>query len=116
MKAQVFYNEDARMSRVWEPGDNMTLVTELEVDAEVSAVPELVYREMNRVDGTEFISREELPVRSMCVGDVVVIVDAGVWSADVFGFVDVSEAWVREDVDDDPFDLPLDGTDRAMGY
>lgn len=77
--ASVFYNEardergrETGMHDGWNAADPMRCVAAIRVDAaSPEAALEAVYREMNRVDGTEVVA--ELPVRSMCVGDVIAL-------------------------------------------
>ena len=98
----VFYNDekDEHGRHVaWMDGyqkdHHVSFVASFEVEAEdTHHAAEVAWRQMNRVDGTEYISTKNLEVRSMCVGDVVVVSEAGgsepTWMAAAsFGFDDI---------------------------
>ena len=99
--ASVYYNDekDEHGRHVawcdgYEHGHQMHFVTTFTVEAEdVHHAAEVVWRQMNRVDGNEYISTANIEDRSMCVGDVVCIVNehGTSWvAADSIGFKDIS--------------------------
>jgi hypothetical protein len=84
----------------WKPGDTLEHVTTFPVFADSYGMAlTIVFREMNRVDGDEWISTQNLPVRSMCKGDVVVLRCRQVFGllgkafvAEAFGWTQLSDA------------------------
>lgn len=71
----------------YKPGHKLRYITSFEVENKTpwpSTAAEVAWREMNRVDGNEHISRANIEERSMCVGDVIRIardVQVSYWMA-----------------------------------
>ncbi len=104
--ARVMYNqqvdEEGRslgMIRGYEDGDKLKHIVTLNIVAETPeeqdkyAIAEAIYRQMNHVDGTEIIAARPT-IRSMSVGDVLLISDAegkiAELAVDSFGWKELS--------------------------
>ena len=72
-----------------ELGDPSVMVAYEPQRGTINGILEEVFRQFNRVDGTEFISRYDLQIRSLSVGDVVYI-DGRAFICDMFGWAEVS--------------------------
>lgn len=62
--------------------------------AEAQEILETVFRQFNHVDGSEHIAK--LPIRSMCIGDIVAFMDGGrKFICEPMGWKQVSDEFVK---------------------